>query len=80
MRKWLFKYAFGLALKSVNGFLEENRENVDLVKAKLELWISRVRKILDLLERGNRALDDNRLTEEEIESLTKEAKENVRDW
>lgn len=62
MKKWIFKYAFGLALKTVNGFLEENRENVDLVKAKLELWISRVRKILDLLERANSKLDDNKLT------------------
>lgn len=80
MKKWLFKYAFSLGLKSVNEFLEKNRENVDLVKAKLELWLGRVKKILDLLESANSKLEDNRLSEKEIEDLYKEAKKNVEDW
>lgn len=80
MKKWLFKYALGIGLKSVNEFLEKNRENVDLVKAKLELWLGRVKKMVELLEGAISRLEDNKLSQEEIEELYEEAKENVKTW
>ena len=80
MKKWLFKYALGIALKSVNEFLEKNREDLDLVKVKLDLWLSRAKKVLELLERADKALEDNRLTQDEIEELYEEAEENVKSW
>jgi uncharacterized protein YjiS (DUF1127 family) len=80
MKKWLFRYAFNLALKSVNEFLEKNRENLDLVKVKLDLWLSRAKKVLELLERADKSLEDNRLTQDEIEEIYEEALENVKSW
>lgn len=64
----------------INGLLEDYAENVDKVKITLTLWIARIDKVLFALRSILSKLDDNKLTDDEIQSSIDEVKNVVNEW
>jgi hypothetical protein len=77
MIKWIVKkYAIGL----INNLLEDYHDDVDKVKDLLNLWIARVDKILYTLRSMLSKLDDNQLSDDEVEKTIDELTTAIKQW
>ena len=77
MLKWIIKkYLIGF----VNDLLEDYVENVDKAKSTLNLWINRIDKILYTLKSMLSKLDDNQITDEEIQQSIDEITSCIKEW
>lgn len=77
MIKWFAqKYLISL----VNDLLEEYKEDIDRAKDILKVWIARIDKILYTLRSLLKKLEDNQITDEEVEEVTKEITTCIKEW
>ncbi len=77
MIKWIVKkYVIGL----INNLLKEYQDDVDKVKDLLNLWIVRVDKILYALRSMLSKLDDNQLSDDEVEKTIDELTTAIKEW
>lgn len=77
MIKWIVKkYVIGL----INNLLKEYQDDVDKVKDLLNLWIARVDKILYALRSMLSKLDDNQLSDDEVEKTIDELTTAIKEW
>lgn len=77
MKKWIAKkFVLGL----LNKFMDQY--TADLAKAKniLNLWISRLQKVLGCLQSILGKLEDNQLDENEVDQTVEEIKAVVEGW
>lgn len=70
------RYVIGI----VNDLLVEHKENVDKVKETLNIWISRIDKVLFALRSMLTKLDDNQITDEEVEKTIEEITTTIKEW
>jgi len=70
------KYVIGI----VNDLLIEHKENVDKMKDTLNVWISRIDKVLFALRSMLTKLDDNQITDEEVEKSIEEITTTIKEW
>ncbi len=77
MLMWIIKR---YAISAVNDVLKDYAENVDTVKDTLNLWISRIDKVLFALRSLLLKLDDNQITDEEVEKTVEELSIAIKEW
>lgn len=70
------KYVIGL----VNDLLNDYKDNIEKAKLTLELWVKRIDKILNTLRSMLNKLDDNKITDEEVEQVTNEITSTIKEW
>ena len=70
------KYVVGL----VNDLLDDYKSNIEKAKLTLELWVKRIDKILNTLRSMLNKLDDNKITDEEVEEITTEITSTIKEW
>ena len=66
--------------RQVNNLLEEYQDAVDRVKDTLNLWIARIDKILYALRSMLSKLDDNQLSDDEVEKTIDELTTAIKEW
>jgi hypothetical protein len=77
MIKWIIKkYLVGC----VNDLLEDYKENVDICKDTLNLWIKRIDKVLFTLRSMLSKLDDNKISDDEIQQSVEEITTCIKEW
>lgn len=77
MIKWIVKkYVISLA----NNLLKDYQNDIDKVKDILNLWIGRVDKILYTLRSMLSKLDDNQLSDDEVEKTIEEITTMIKQW
>lgn len=67
-------------LKKINELLADYDTNVTKAKETLELWSTRAQKILDCLKKMLEKLEDNQVSDEEVEQAVDELKTLVEGW
>lgn len=77
MIEWIVKK---VVCGKVNGLLSEYKENVAGVKNTLNVWIIRIKAILQCLESLLKKLDDNELSPDEVKEATAEIQKLVKAW
>ena len=70
------KYVISL----VNDLLNDYKDNIEKAKLTLELWVKRIDKILNTLRSMLNKLDDNKITDEEVEQVTNEITSTIKEW
>lgn len=77
MIKWFAKkYVIGL----LNDLLSEYKNDIDKAKDMLNLWINRIDKVLFTLRSMLNKLDDNKVTDEEVEQITSDITTAIKAW
>lgn len=77
MLKWAIKkYIVG----KVNGLLDQYKGDVDKVKDTLQVWISRLEKILSCFKSTLAKLDDGKIDADEIDQTVAEVEIVVKEW
>jgi hypothetical protein len=77
MIKWIIKkYLVGF----VNDLLEDYKEDVDICKDTLNLWIKRIDKVLFTLRSMLSKLDDNKISDDEIQQSVEEITTCIKEW
>ena len=64
----------------VNSLLSEYKDDVKGVKNTLNVWIVRIKAILQFLESMLKKLDDNELSPDEVKESTEEIKTLIKEW
>lgn len=77
MIEWFVKK---IVVGKVNSLLKEYEKDVSAVRATLQTWTGRLKKVLGLLESALARLSDNSLTAEELEETAKEIKTLIEEW
>ena len=77
MLKWAIKkYIVG----KVNGLLDQYKGDVDKVKDTLQVWSSRLEKILSCFKSTLAKLDDGKIDADEIDQTVAEVEIVVKEW
>ena len=56
------------------------KDDIEKAKLTLELWVKRIDKILNTLRSMLNKLDDNKITDEEVEQVTNEITSAIKEW
>ena len=67
-------------LKKMNKLLDEYKDNVGKARGTVNLWLSRADNLTNCLKGFSQKLDDNQLTEKELEDTLKEIENLVKSW
>ena len=67
-------------VKTINRVLSDYKTNVAASREAVSLWTSRTRKLLECLESLLAKLDDNQLTDKELEEAVKSIENLVKGW
>lgn len=67
-------------LKSLNKLLDEYKENVGKARGTVKLWLSRADSIASCLKSLSQKLEDNKLTDDELEQTIEEVKTLIESW
>lgn len=67
-------------LKSLNKLLDEHKDNVGKARGTVNLWLSRADSIMNCLKGLSQKLEDNKLTDEELEDAVQEIENLVKSW
>lgn len=67
-------------LKQINKLLDDYKENVEVAKGKVWIWLKRSESINEFLQSLYEKLSDNNLTEEELKSTLEGFKGLVESW
>lgn len=70
------KYVISL----VNDLLNDYKDDIEKAKLTLELWVKRIDKILNTLRSMLNKLDDNKITDEEVEQVTNKITSTIKEW
>ena len=64
----------------VNDLLAQYKDDVESVKSTLNVWIVRIKAILQCLENMIKKLDDNELSPDEVKDVNEEIKTLIKEW
>lgn len=64
----------------VNDLLAQYKDDVESVKSTLNVWIVRIKAILQCLENMLKKLDDNELSPDEVKDINEEIKKLIKEW
>lgn len=64
----------------VNDLLAQYKDDVESVKSTLNVWIVRIKAILQCLENMLKKLDDNELSLDEVKDTNEEIKTLIKEW
>ena len=64
----------------VNDLLAQYKDDVESVKSTLNVWIVRIKAILQCLENMLKKLDDNELSPDEVKDVNEEIKKLIKEW
>ena len=67
-------------LKKMNKLLDEYKDNVGKARGTVNLWLSRADSLTNCLKGLSQKLDDNQLTDDELEDTLKEIENLVKSW
>ena len=67
-------------VKKLNKLLDEYKENVCKARGTVNLWLTRANDIVKCLESLSAKLEDNKLTDEELEQAIEEIQALVKGW
>lgn len=67
-------------LSKLNGLLEQYADDVNKVGDTLQLWITRLEKILSCLKSTLQKLDDGKIDSEEIDQTVAEVEIVIKEW
>lgn len=67
-------------LKKLNKLLDEYKDNVGKARGNVNLWLSRADSITNCLKGLSQKLEDNQLTDEELEQVVEEIKTLIEGW
>lgn len=67
-------------LKKLNKLLDEYKDNVGKARGNVNLWLSRAESLTNCLKGLSQKLDDNKLTEDELEQAIEEVKTLIEGW
>lgn len=77
MIEWIVKKVI---CGKVNSLLSEYKDDVKSVKNTLNVWLVRIKAILQCLESMLKKLDDNELSPDEVKESTEEIKILIKEW
>ena len=64
----------------VNDLLAQYKDDVESVKSTLNVWIVRIKAILQCLENMLKKLDDNELSPDDVKDINEEIKTHIKEW
>ena len=64
----------------VNDLLSQYKDDVESVKSTLNVWIVRIKAILQCLENMLKKLDDNELSPDDVKDINEEIKTLIKEW
>lgn len=64
----------------VNDLLAQYKDDVESVKSTINVWIVRIKAILQCLENMLKKLDDNELSPDEVKDINEEIKTLIKEW
>ena len=64
----------------VNDLLAQYKDDVESVKSTLNVWIVRIKAILQCLENMLKKLDDNELSPDDVKDINEEIKTLIKEW
>ena len=64
----------------VNDLLAQYKDDVENVKSTLNVWIVRIKAILQCLENMLKKLDDNELSPDDVKDINEEIKTLIKEW
>lgn len=77
MIEWIVKKVI---VKRINKLLDGRKQSVENIRAKVALWLDRVRRVVSCLESLSAKLDDNRLDATELKETGAEITAVVKAW
>lgn len=77
MIKWIVQKVI---IGKINDFLDTYKDNIANSKKTLELWISRLEKILAAFKTILAKLDDGKLDEEEIDQIAETVQKTIKEF
>lgn len=67
-------------LKKLNKLLDERKDDIGKVRSTVNLWLARADSITNCLKDLSQKLEDNKLTDDELEQVVKELKTMIEGW
>ena len=77
MIEWIVKKVI---VKRINKLLDGRKQSVEVIRAKVAVWLDRVRRVVSCLESLSAKLDDNRLDATELKEAGAEITAVVKAW
>ena len=72
IRKWI--------LKQINNLLSKYETNILIVRNTLTSWITKLELIITIFKRTLTRLEDNKLTDEEIDDTISDIEKTIKEW
>ena len=72
IRKWV--------LKQINNLLSKYETNILTVRNTLTSWITKLELLITIFKRTLTILEDNKLTDEEIDDTISDIEKTIKDW
>lgn len=72
IRKWI--------LKQINNLLSKYETNILTVRNTLTSWITKLELIITIFKRTLTRLEDNKLTDEEIDDTISDIEKTIKEW
>ena len=72
IRKWI--------LKQINNLLSKYETNILIVRNTLTSWITKLELIITIFKRTLTRLEDNNLTDEEIDDTISDIEKTIKEW
>jgi len=77
MIEWIIKKVI---VKRINKLLDGRKQSVEVIRAKVALWLDRVRRVVSCLESLIAKIEDGEITADEITQAGNEITELVKGW
>ena len=72
IRKWI--------LKQINNLLSKYETNILIVRNTLTSWITKLELIITIFKRTLTRIEDNKLTDEEIDDTISDVEKTIKEW
>lgn len=72
IRKWI--------LKQINNLLSKYETNILIVRNTLTSWITKLELIITIFKRTLTRIEDNKLTDEEIDDTISDIEKTIKEW
>ena len=72
IRKWI--------LKQINNLLSKYETNILIVRNTLTSWITKLELLITIFKRTLTRIEDNKLTDEEIDDTISDIEKTIKEW
>ena len=72
IRKWI--------LKQINNLLSKYETNILIVRNTLTSWITKLELLITIFKRTLTRIEDNNLTDEEIDDTISDVEKTIKEW